>query len=127
MIIVISSSSSQMISYIIIICCYFNDFKGLRSQDPNLEAIWHAAGSMPQSPAGPLTEADLKASRSSWPIVMFLAVVFGGPYLIWRLLSSLAPTVKSKTKAWVTGEGEHYAAVGVYNFQVTCERNGLHT
>lgn len=90
---------------------------GLRSQDPNLEAIWHAAGSMPQSPAGPFTEADLKASRSSWPIVMFLAVVFGGPYLIWRLLSSLAPTVKSKTKAWVTGEGEHYAAVGVYNFQ----------
>ena len=27
--------------------------------------------------------------RSNWPIMMFFAVVLGGPWLIWRLLSSL--------------------------------------
>ncbi|XP_050734896.1 peroxisomal membrane protein PEX13-like isoform X2 [Eriocheir sinensis] len=88
---------------------------GLRSQDPSLEAVWrNANASLPN--ASQITEADIKASKSSWPIVLFLGVVFGGPYLIWRLLSSLVPS-KAKSSAWMTGQEEHFAAVGQYPFQ----------
>lgn len=93
-------------------------FAGLRFQDPSLEAAWHTTGVVTQSAATSITEADIKASKSSWPIVMFLAVVFGGPYLIWRLLSSLAPPVKTKSHNWLKGQGEHYAAIAEYPFQV---------
>ncbi|KAG7171671.1 Peroxisomal membrane protein PEX13-like [Homarus americanus] len=89
---------------------------GLRSQDPSLEAAWRTVGAHSESAAAIITEADIKASKSSWPIVMFLAVVFGGPYLIWRLLSSLAPTI-AKNRNWLQGRGEHYAAVAKYNFE----------
>lgn len=89
---------------------------GLRSQDPSLEAVWrNANASLPN--ASQITEGDIKASKSSWPIVLFLGVVFGGPYLIWRLLSSLVPS-KVKSHGWVTGQEEHYAAIGQYPFQV---------
>ncbi|XP_045120237.1 peroxisomal membrane protein PEX13-like isoform X3 [Portunus trituberculatus] len=88
---------------------------GLRSQDPSLESVWrNASSSLPG--AQQITESDIKASKSSWPIVMFLGVVFGGPYLIWRLLSSLVPT-KSKAQGWIKGQEEHYAAVAQYPFQ----------
>lgn len=93
---------------------------GLRSQDPNLEAAWRSTAS---TAAASLTEADLKQSRSSWPIVMFFAVVFGGPYLIWHLLSSLVPTGSSQgSQKWHTGCGEHYAAVSLYNFQAASKK-----
>ncbi|XP_068208883.1 uncharacterized protein [Palaemon carinicauda] len=88
---------------------------GLRSQDPSLEAAWRNAAS---SATSSLTEADLKQSRSSWPIVMFFAVVCGGPYLIWHVLSSLvASDATQKTQGWRKGISEHYAAVALYSFQ----------
>lgn len=90
---------------------------GLRAQDPSLESAWRAGVNEAASSAL-LTEADLKSSRSSWPIVMFLGVVFGGPYLIWRLLSSLVPpTVPQKSHGWKKGVSTHYAAVALYNFE----------
>nr|XP_045610186.1 peroxisomal membrane protein PEX13-like [Procambarus clarkii] len=89
---------------------------GLRSQDPSLEAAWRNTGGLSEVSATAFTEADIKASKSSWPIVMFLAVVFGGPYVIWRLLSSLAPQ-PTKAKGWVRGQSEHYAALAQYSFQ----------
>jgi len=37
-------------------------------------------------------------SVKSWPIFLFFAVVLGGPYLIWRLLSSAeGPEEKGET------------------------------
>ncbi|KAK7084140.1 hypothetical protein SK128_012867 [Halocaridina rubra] len=94
---------------------------GLRSQDPSLEAVWRSAASGAAS--AQLTEADLKASRSSWPIVMFFAVVFGGPYLIWRLLSSLVPSsVQQKSHGWKRGVSEHYVAVAMYPFEAGNKR-----
>lgn len=89
---------------------------GLRSEDPSLEAVWRSANASLPS-ASQITEADIKASKSSWPIVLFLGVVFGGPYLIWRLLSSLVPS-KAKSQGWVTGQEEHFSAVGQFSFQV---------
>lgn len=28
--------------------------------------------------------------KSSWPLVLFMAITFGGPYLIWRMLKNIA-------------------------------------
>ena len=37
-----------------------------------------------------LTDPDAKgAGRSSWPIMLFFAIIIGGPWLIWRVLSSI--------------------------------------
>ncbi|XP_071512841.1 peroxisomal membrane protein PEX13 [Panulirus ornatus] len=90
---------------------------GLRFQDPSLEAAWRTTGLINHSSATSSTEADIKASKSSWPIIMFFAVAFGGPYLIWRLLSSLAPPIKTTSHDWLKGQGEYYAAVAEYSFQ----------
>ncbi|KAK3880476.1 hypothetical protein Pcinc_015023 [Petrolisthes cinctipes] len=89
---------------------------GLRVQDPSLEAAWKTAGSGGTLSANQITEADIKASKSSWPIVMFLVIVFSGPYLIWRLLSSLVPA-RNTSKDWTRGRGEHYAAQVIHNFK----------
>ncbi|CAL4113247.1 unnamed protein product, partial [Meganyctiphanes norvegica] len=51
------------------------------------------------------------------PVYWVSNVVFGGPYLIWRLLSSITPVAVAKSKAWLTGQGEHYAATAAYDFQ----------
>lgn len=78
--------------------------------------MWrNANASLPN--ASQISEADIKASKSSWPIVLFLGIVFGAPYLIWRLLASLVSS-KVKTDGWMTGQEEHYAAVGQHPFQV---------
>lgn len=44
-------------------------------------------------------EADVleSRSRSSWPIVIFFGVVFGTPWLIWRLLSTITGSDKTGT------------------------------
>lgn len=96
---------------------------GLRSQNPSLEAAWRTTGGASESAVSTITEADIKAAKSSWPIVMFLAVVFGGPYVIWHLLSSMAPPAK-KTRTWITGLGEHYIALAQYSFEAE-NRNEL--
>ncbi|XP_076064502.1 peroxisomal biogenesis factor 13 isoform X2 [Oratosquilla oratoria] len=91
---------------------------GLCSQDPSVEAMWRkAADSGVLGSAAQITEADLKASRSSWPIIMFMGVVFGGPYLIWRLLTSISPLAAKKSKDWISGKGDHFEAVGLFDFQ----------
>ena len=97
---------------------YFENIQtGLRSQDPSLEAAWRNLATGTQSSS--LTEADLKATRSSWPIIMFLGVVLGSPYVIWRLLSSLVqPKTPQSSQDWKKGVGEHYAAVAAYSFRV---------
>lgn len=33
------------------------------------------------------------SNKSSWPLVLFFAITFGGPYLIWRMLRNLAGSV----------------------------------
>ena len=69
------------------------------STDPE-ERAWNQASSSDAS--NPLHNsldtdtADLVSrSRSSWPIIIFFGVVFGTPWLIWRLLSTITGTDKT--------------------------------
>lgn len=92
---------------------------GLRAQDPILDSAWQSSAVVVDSGVGRITEADIKASKSSWPIVMFLGVVFGGPYLIWRLLSSLGKPQEVKNRSWARGIGEYFPARAKYPFKVS--------
>ncbi|XP_034408633.1 peroxisome biogenesis factor 13 [Cyclopterus lumpus] len=51
----------------------------------------------------------------SWPIFLFFAVVLGGPYLIWKLLSS-GPGSEENATNWATGEDDHVVARAEYDF-----------
>lgn len=64
-------------------------FTGLRRENP-INTAWSTAVSNSDAlSAGLLTEADIKKSRSSWPITLFLAIIISAPYFIWRIISSL--------------------------------------
>ena len=109
---------------------------GVTRVDPNDERIWSEAElSASLSPADLLNGAADAASglqqqqrkSQSWPILIFFAVVFGTPWLIWKLLLRISgPTTaggqqqqdgEAATAHWITGEGEHYVAKGLYDFQ----------
>lgn len=55
-----------------------------------------------------------KRKSKSWPILLFVSVVIGGPYLIWKLLSG-TPSPK-QTTTWASGEADHVVAQALYSF-----------
>lgn len=59
-------------------------------------------------------------SVKSWPIFLFFAVVLGGPYLIWKLLSSTADTETRETN-WASGEDDHVVARAEFDFTAASE------
>ncbi|CAH1776174.1 unnamed protein product [Owenia fusiformis] len=76
------------------------------------EDVWAKAKSLQDE--GLLSEADLKGRKSSWPVLMFFAIALGGPWLIWKLLSSV---VGEKEKEWMTGASDHFVALAEYDFK----------
>ncbi|KAM3606277.1 uncharacterized protein V6R79_013621 [Siganus canaliculatus] len=56
----------------------------------------------------------------SWPIILFFAVVLGGPYLIWKLLSSTSGSEEAATN-WASGEDDHVVARAEYDFTAASE------
>ncbi|TWW78046.1 peroxisome biogenesis factor 13 [Takifugu flavidus] len=56
----------------------------------------------------------------SWPIFLFFAVVLGGPYLIWKLLSSSSDSEDTATN-WASGEDDHVVARAEYDFSAASE------
>ena len=53
------------------------------------------------------------ARQTNWPLVMFLAVVFGGPWLIWKILSSIN---NKDDSLWMQGKIDHFIAVAEFDF-----------
>lgn len=51
----------------------------------------------------------------SWPIFLFFSVVLGGPYLIWKLLSSTTETSPTETE-WASGDDDHVVARAEFDF-----------
>ena len=118
---------------------------GVRNVDPSTEQIWATVSEQLGAAQNGLTEGDIKSTKSNWPIIMFVVVVFGAPWLIWRMLMSVtgmqSPDMNGKAvglnslasciypalkwihffsivakKQWVLGKGEHYVAIAVYDF-----------
>lgn len=86
-------------------------------QDISADDIWTQAG---EEGAIALTDPDAKgAGRSSWPIMLFFAIIIGGPWLIWRVLSSI--TGKKEGHEWYNGKDDHFRAVAEYDFEAEGE------
>jgi peroxin-13 len=56
-----------------------------------------------------------KRGQTNWPLVMFFAVVFGGPWLIWRILSSIE-SINKDDKLWMNGKIDHFVAIAEFDF-----------
>ncbi|NXP48687.1 PEX13 protein, partial [Heliornis fulica] len=65
-------------------------------------------------------EDKAASSAKSWPIFLFFAVIMGGPYLIWKLLSTYSDeeTVSSN---WASGEDDHVVGRAEYDFSALSE------
>ncbi|XP_029449577.1 peroxisome biogenesis factor 13 [Rhinatrema bivittatum] len=66
------------------------------------------------------SEEGLTNSSKSWPIFLFFAVILGGPYLIWKLLSTCSEE-ETATTNWASGEDDHVVGRAEYDFSATCE------
>ncbi|XP_007423633.1 peroxisome biogenesis factor 13 [Python bivittatus] len=66
------------------------------------------------------TEEKAANSAKSWPIFLFFAVVLGGPYLIWKLLSTYSDD-ETVSSDWASGEDDHVVGRAEYDFNATSE------
>ncbi|XP_006881007.1 PREDICTED: peroxisomal membrane protein PEX13 [Elephantulus edwardii] len=88
---------------------------GLRRGSEN-EDLWAES----EGTVACLSAEDRANSAKSWPIFLFFAVILGGPYLIWKLLSTNNDEVTDSTN-WASGEDDHVVARAEYDFHAMSE------
>ncbi|XP_041484018.1 peroxisomal membrane protein PEX13-like isoform X1 [Lytechinus variegatus] len=94
---------------------------GLRTHE-FAEEIWLEAESQAAEGAVSLMPSGGKQKRApSWPIFMFFAVVVGGPYIIWKLLSSSEEEPDSCPE-WAAGEEDHVVGRAEFDFDGDSEK-----
>ncbi|XP_077438101.1 peroxisome biogenesis factor 13 [Vanacampus margaritifer] len=91
-----------------------------RGSASEVEDLWADSASDalagPRDPGAGMDDQTVK----SWPIFLFFAVVLGGPYLIWKLLSS-ATGSEDRATNWASGEDDHVVARAEYDFAASSE------
>lgn len=89
-----------------------------RRSDAEVEDLWadSASDALATSSSTGMEDQTVK----SWPILLFFAVVLGGPYLIWKLLSS-SPGSEEHATNWASGEDDHVVARAEYDFSAASE------
>lgn len=88
-----------------------------RRVDTETDDLWAESANDALATAGRGAEDQ---SVKSWPIFLFFAVVLGGPYLIWKLLSSATDTGATDTN-WASGEDDHVVARAEFDFAAASE------
>ncbi|AWP14422.1 putative peroxisome biogenesis factor 13 [Scophthalmus maximus] len=93
-----------------------------RRSDAEVEDLWadSATDALATSASTGFGTGMEDQTVKSWPILLFFAVVLGGPYLIWRLLSSIPRSEDSATN-WASGEDDHVVARAEYDFSAASE------
>lgn len=75
------------------------------------EDAWTEAGDAVQ-----VAEASRPGGgKSSWPVLMFFAIIMGGPWLIWKFLSKTFGSM-GIAPGWATGVEDHFVAQAKYDF-----------
>ncbi|XP_078464712.1 peroxisomal membrane protein PEX13-like [Lampetra fluviatilis] len=92
---------------------------GLRSKS-EVDAAWVESCAAGASIEGASVSGAGRAGPKSWPILLFFAVVLGGPYLIWKLLSAAAQEPETGCE-WASGEDDHIVARAGYDFTATSD------
>ncbi|XP_059179945.1 peroxisome biogenesis factor 13 [Centropristis striata] len=93
-----------------------------RRSDTEADDLWADSATDDLATAGPRGDAAGAEGQSvkSWPVFLFFAVVLGGPYLIWKLLSS-SPDSEENATNWASGEDDHVVARAEYDFSAASE------
>ncbi|KAF8361722.1 prx-13 [Pristionchus pacificus] len=90
----------------------------LRLKPANYASSEELAWSQANIPLG----TDMLAGHSTagpsmnWPAAMFWLVALGGPYLIYKSITSMVAEAEKK-RQWAVGTGSHYSAVTLFDFQ----------
>lgn len=74
------------------------------------EEAWTEAGDAVQ-----VAEASSPGGKSTWPVLMFFAIIMGGPWLIWKFLSKAFGQM-GVIPGWATGVDDHFVAQARYDF-----------
>ncbi|XP_034242873.1 probable peroxisomal membrane protein PEX13 isoform X2 [Thrips palmi] len=95
---------------------------GLRRENPSQDQLWQAA----VQAAGEDLATATGRPRSSWPILMFMGIVFSGPYLIFKLMSSLSTTPEAtdtppRSASWNPEQAPGTTATALYGFSAQSE------
>ncbi|XP_069810594.1 peroxisome biogenesis factor 13 [Dendropsophus ebraccatus] len=90
---------------------------GLRKSSENEDLWTESAGTVARIGS----ESDGTNSAKSWPIFLFFAVILGGPYLIWKLLSSGNGETIEENINWASGEDDHVVGRAEYDFTATSD------
>lgn len=95
---------------------------GLRQENPSQDQLWQAA----VQAAGEDLATATGRPRSSWPILMFMGIVFSGPYLIFKLMSSLSTTPEAtettpRNASWNPEQAPGTSATAMYGFNAQSE------
>ncbi|MFT7806231.1 peroxisome biogenesis factor 13 [Arapaima gigas] len=92
---------------------------GLR-RDSEADDLWAESSGSAVAARGFGTEDPAASSVKSWPIFLFFAVILGGPYLIWKLLSSSESPEETATN-WASGDDDHVVARAEFDFTAVSE------
>ncbi|XP_072247575.1 peroxisome biogenesis factor 13 [Leuresthes tenuis] len=94
-----------------------------RASDTDVEDLWadSTSDALATSSSRGFGAGTEDQSVKSWPIFLFFAVVLGGPYLIWKLLSS-SPDSEENATNWASGEDDHVVARAEYDFSAASEQ-----
>ncbi|KAM9316174.1 peroxisome biogenesis factor 13 [Gastrophryne carolinensis] len=96
---------------------YLQRLLGLRKASENDDLWAESAGTVARLGS----DKDATSSNKSWPIFLFFAVVLGGPYLIWKLLSSGNDGSPEENTNWASGEDDHVVGRAEYDFTATSD------
>lgn len=97
---------------------------GLSQHDPRSEGAWAAAAAADADRSGSafLSENDIKQNKLNWPILLYLGMVFGTPWLIWKLLASVPQSNEKAPSDWATGKVDHFVATASFDFTSESEQ-----
>ncbi|XP_026212718.1 peroxisome biogenesis factor 13 [Anabas testudineus] len=93
-----------------------------RRSDAEVEDLWadSASDALATSTSRGFGAGMEDQTVKSWPIFLFFAVVLGGPYLIWKLLSTSSGSEENSTN-WASGEDDHVVARAEYDFSAASD------
>ncbi|XP_047002411.1 probable peroxisomal membrane protein PEX13 isoform X1 [Schistocerca americana] len=92
---------------------------GVLKCDPSQDDIWLQAASRAEEQQ----EAAAGQSRFSWPVLVLMGIMLSGPYLMWKLLSTLNESVGSgfSLAEWKKSKQPVTLAVAEYDFKAANE------
>ena len=80
------------------------------------EQIWSEAVANQDSINRVFDESSSK-HLSPWPVLTFLSLILGTPYIIWKLLGAPGSIPRSNLPDWTLKTGRHFIAIGLYDFK----------